>query len=201
MHIKKENSALKMQIDDLKTKINVLQNTEFELKELKQSIGLKYSFSNYKYMEKVLGFDKSPYESFMIISKTSPITTTGKIVISSDGLVGIITNYNDKIAFVMTVCDQKLSIPAKTEKERLIISGIYKNKMKSKETKKNIESTKLNLSLGEILYTSGEGGFFPANIPIAKITEIHQDSNSISATPLSNIADVSYVWIISPVSD
>ncbi|MDR0744702.1 MAG: rod shape-determining protein MreC [Holosporales bacterium] len=200
MHVKKENAVLKMKIDELKIKLNTIQNMEVELKELKQHVGLKYSFSDYKYIEKVLGFDKSPYESYMIISVTNPTTTAGKIVISSDGLIGVIFDSNDKIARVMTICDQRLNVPIKSKNEKLIISGIDKNQMVFKEIKEKLASTESNFEIGEILYTSGEGGFFPINIPVAKITAIEKLSNKIVSTPLSNIAQVSYVWVISPIT-
>lgn len=200
-HIKKENSELREQIENLKTKISELQNAEFEIDKLKKSVGLKYAFSNFKHMERVLGFDKSPYESFMIISAADSATLPGKIVISSDGLVGVVTDGNGKIARVTTICDKTLSVSAKTENERFIISGIGENQMESKETKKNIESAKLSVNLGEILYTSGEGGFFPSDIPIARITKIDWEANGVFAVPLSNMADLSYVWIISPIGE
>ncbi|GHT88430.1 cell shape-determining protein MreC [Alphaproteobacteria bacterium] len=199
MNLKKENARLKMELDELKVEINSSENTELELEKLKKSVGLKYSFSNFKVMEKVLGFDKSPHESFMLISVSDDMTKPGQIVISSDGLVGVIFDCNDKVARVMTVCDQKLNVPVKTSTSRLILSGDSKNEMKSQEINEEIESAKFDINIGDVLRTSGDGGLFPADIPVASVTKIATDKKIVTATPLSKIENIGCVYVISPV--
>ena len=198
MNIKSENNRLRMDIDALKIKITTANNIENEFMKLKNSVNLKYSVSTYKSIEKVLGFDKSVYESFLVISANHTTSKKGSVVISSDGLVGLIFDSFNDVARVMTIADQKICIPVKTiSGEHLIISGNGKNSMISKEIKENNLSSKIRVVPGEILYTSGEGGIFQANIPVAVVTGIQYDSLVI-AEPISNIDDISYVWTVSP---
>lgn len=202
IHIKKENEELKIKIDELKIQLNTTKNVENELNQLKKSINLNYYITNYRYVEKVLGFDKTPYESFMIISANNDQTLPGKVVISSDGLIGVIKDSNKKFARVMTVCDHRLKVPVKSESERLILTGNDKNEMISKEIRETTDHPKITFNEGEILQTSGDGGFFPANLPVAKISSVSQSSSTkISATPTTDLRNVSYVWIISPTAE
>lgn len=198
--IKKENKHLQIELDTLKIKTITAKGTEYELNELKKSINMKYSLSSFRSVEKVLGFDKAIYNSFLIISATQKETKPGGIVISSDGLIGIIFDITDKIARVMTIYDHKINIPVKSESgEHLILSGNGKLGLFSKEIKTSEKSVNINLNLGDVLYTSGEGGVFHSNIPVAKISKIDNKKNEIFAEPVANLQSLSFVWIIDPI--
>lgn len=197
MHLKKENEKLRLELDELKIKIITTKELENDLTSLKNSVNLKYSVSTYKSIEKILGFDKSAYNSFLIISSTQENSKKGGIIISSDGLLGVIFDSYNGIARVMTIADQKLYIPVKSDSgEHFIISGNGKNKMISQEIRGNTQN--INIKISDILYTSGEGGVFQAGIPVAKITEI-KDDKTIIAEPVVNIDDTKFVWVVSPL--
>lgn len=198
--IKKENKRLQMELDTLKIKTITAKGTEYELNELKKSINMKYSLSSFRSVEKVLGFDKAIYNSFLIISATQKETKPGSIVISSDGLIGIIFDITDKIARVMTIHDHKINIPVKSDSgEHLILSGSGRSGLFSKEIKTSSKSVNINLQLNDFLYTSGEGGVFHANIPVAKVSKIDNEKNEIFAEPVANLQSLSFVWIINPI--
>ena len=52
------------------------------------------------------------------------------------------------------------------------------------------------LTVGDILYTSGEGGFYEKGIPVAKIINVGSNKAEIRATPIVQVSHVNYVWII-----
>ena len=198
MHLKKENVELRRQIDDLKVKITTSRNIEAEYEALKNSVELKYSMSNYKFIEKILGFDKSSYNSFLIISATHDSSKEGVVVISSDGLVGLIFDSSNGIARVLTISDQKLCVPVKSDSgEHLILSGDGKDRMISREIRQTDSEIKLKLKEGDVLYTSGEGGVFQAGIPVAKVTKIKND-DTVYAEPIVHFNNLSFVWIVAP---
>ncbi len=197
--LKKEIEDLRRESDDLKIKIETIKNYEKELGDLKKSLNLNYSISTYKVIERVLGFEYSVFDSFMLISVSHNSIKQGSVVLSSDGIVGIVYLINNDIARVMTITDQKINIPVKSlSGEHIILSGTGKNEMVSSEIKENITSSKLNIKPGDILYTSGEGGVFYSDIPVAKVIKI-KESGSILAEPISKINNISFVWIIDPI--
>ena len=195
--LKKENESLKLELDELRVKTIIAAGAEKELEEMKKIVNLKYHSNSFEFMEKILGFDKSIYNSYLLISATQHNTKGNSIVISSDALVGLIVSSHKGVAKVLPITSQKISIPTKTNTgEHVILSGKDRDEMFSKEIKSNTIS---NLKIGDILYTSGEGGTYKENIPVAKITKIDESKNAISAKPIVELNKLSFVWIIDPI--
>lgn len=195
--LKKENEALKLELDALKIKTIMAAGIEKELEELRNTVNLKYKTTLFNAMEKVLGFDKSIYSSHILISHTQNSTHEDSVAITPDGVVGVILEIYPKTAKILPITSQKIAIPVRTKSgEHLIISGTDKNEMVSKEIRSN---TSANLEVGEILYTSGEGGIYKEDIPVAEITEIDEIKNEIKAKPLIELDKVSFVWVVEPV--
>jgi rod shape-determining protein MreC len=195
--VKNENKKLRLELDELKIKTIVVSGIEKEIEELKKIVNLRYSSNLYRTMEKVLGFDRSMYDSFILISVTQKETNEGAIVISSDGLVGFVFDLNGTVARVLPITNQKMAIPVKTANgEHMIIAGTDKNELISKEIQDNAIS---NLKVGDMLMTSGEGGVFIANIPVANITKVDRKTGEVHAIPVTQVKKLSFVWIINSV--
>ena len=196
--VKKENESLKLEIDALKIKTIIATGIEKELEELRKAVNLKYQSNLFNAMEKVLGFEKSIFNSHILISSTQNQTKENSVVITPEGLVGLVIKTSGKTAKVLSITNQKISIPVRTETgEHLIISGTDKNEMISREIKSNTVS---ELNIGDILYTSGEGGIFKENIPVAKITEINEQKNEITAKPIVEMSKLNFVWIVEGIA-
>ncbi|MDR2667249.1 MAG: rod shape-determining protein MreC [Holosporales bacterium] len=194
--IKNENERLRFELDKFKIKTVMSSWAERELEELRELANLRYKSDLFKNMEKILGFDNSIYDSFMLISATHDCTKDGAVVISSDGLVGIIFDVCTELGRVLPITNQRMSIPVKSQNgEHLIISGTGNNSMISKEVMTNSVS---NFEIGEILVTSGAGGVFEKNIPVARITQIDAAKIEVVAQPLAEIAGLSFVWVVNP---
>lgn len=194
--LKKENEVLRLQVDELRIKTSIVANAEKELAELKKLVNLKYDSNSFEFMEKVLGFDKSIYNSYLLISSTHAATKADSVVISANALVGLIVDSNDNIAKILPITSQKISVPTKTiSGEHIILSGTGQKKMFSKEIKSNTIS---DLKIGETLYTSGAGGVYKKNIPVAKISKIDKIKNEISAKPIVELNKLSFVWVVDP---
>lgn len=199
MDIKNENAMLKQENNILKLKLATIKNIEKELDNLSREVNLKYAYYSEKYIEKVLGFDKGAYDSFLLISSTHQNAKKGMPIIVNEGLVGIIWDSCDNLSRAITIADPKICIPVKSHTgEHMILSGNGKNKMISQLVKQS--GKKINISIGDILYTSGEGGIFPIDVPVAKVIEIQNSINKIIAIPLVDIDNISFVWIIHSIS-
>lgn len=196
--LKNDLQKIKMENDSLKIILTTTTDLKNELNELKKSIDFRYTLSNYKVVEKVLGFDNGIYESFMIISATHEEVLPGSVVISSNGLVGVIYDRHNSVARVMHVFDQKINIPVVSQSgDHMILGGNGKNDMFSREISSPIDSSSLKSKENEILITSGEGGVFPYGIPVARITEIKD--NFVKAAPIHHLDNIAFVWILQPI--
>jgi rod shape-determining protein MreC len=195
--MKNENTKLKLEIEKLKAKAITISEIEKELKELKKVVNLGDSSDTYKYIEKVQGYDNSIYDSFILISAKQEKTKQGAVVISNEGLVGLVYDSKNSMARVLNLTNQKMFVPGVTDKEcHLILRGTGKNELISVEI---MDNTISNLEIGDIIYTSGEGGTFSKGIPVAEITEINKDKSEILAKPTVNLDKLSFVWITDPV--
>ena len=192
--LNQENKNLKKEIDNLKINIIKAQDSHQELAKLKQAVNLNYSFEGYKTIEKILGFEKTAYESFLIISSTHNNAKKGMFVIASTGLVGLLIDSGNEISRVMTLSDSKIFVPVKSQSgEHFIISGNGKNKMFAKEMKNNTKSLKINI--GDVLCTSGDGGCFAPDIPVAKITGIGKNGE-VTCSPIANLHNTAFVFVV-----
>lgn len=193
VQLKKENDRLTKELDELKIKKIIETEEKKELEDLRNFLKIKTNNIEYKYMEKVIGIDKTPYESYILIASNNEELQNDCIVFSNEGLVGIVHIKYKNHARILPITSSKLSIPVKTDlNKHLILSGQDNDILISKEILDN--STK-DLKVGDILKTSGEGGFFGINIPVAEIIEINQEKNIIKAKPVVNFDKLVYVFI------
>ena len=58
----------------------------------------------------------------------------------------------------------------------------------------------MNLSVGEIAYTSGISDIYPANIPVASVIEVNDNNKrpfqDVKVEILANIKEFNYVFIV-----
>ena len=197
LNLKDKNEKLKLENEKLKAKVAVLSNVEKEVEELKAAANLRYRSSRFECMEKVLGFDNSIYSSYVLVSALHGKTTEGAVVLSSNSLVGLVMSSNGHIAKVLPITSCKIFVPVKNANgEHVILTGTDTDEMVSVAIRSNTTST---LNIGDILYTSGEGGTYEQDIPVATITSIDSTKNEIHAKPLVKLNALSFVWTISPV--
>ena len=149
-------------------------------------------------MVKILGFDDSVFNSFLLISKTQDSTKKDSVVISSNGLIGIVLEVHNKIAKVLPLTASDMFIPVKNNLgEHLILKGVGENKLISLEIQ---SSTTKYIKINDILYTSGEGGIYKSGIPVAKVVEIDQNKTKIYAEPVANLNTINYVWTMNALT-
>ena len=192
--VKRENEILKKELNELKIDKVGVSNALKELEGLKRLLNLRYKSEKFNVIEKILGHSKSIFSSNIIISKTHGITQEDSVAMTPDGLVGLVISSDDKIAEILPVTSSKIAVPVKTLSGiHLIISGTDQDKMVSREILGNKIA---DLVGGDILYTSGEGGVYPKDIPVAKITKIDIQQNMVIATPLVELDYADFVYII-----
>ncbi len=195
LDIKQENETLRQEIEVLKIENIKANECIQELDEIKINLNIKHNSERFNVREKVLGFEDSVYNSYLIISKTHDDVAEDSIVITSDGIVGVVRSVYEKSARVLPVTNSLMAIPVKTNSGlHLIIRGTDKNEMVAVEIQQHDAISRL--TVGEILYTSGEGGFYEKDIPIAKITKVNSKEAKIHAIPVVQISDINYVYLI-----
>jgi rod shape-determining protein MreC len=201
LDIKRENQNLRRKIETLKLEVVTLKNTSQELMELKKSMKVSFPIKNLSAIGKVLGYDRTFFDSFLMINVNGTKCTQGDVVISNDGLVGIIHDVHRNTARVRTITDNRIFIPVITKSgERVIMTGNCTENMESAELYDQNNINQHGIKVGDILYTSGEGGVFPINIIVAKVIKVDGLKKKIIAAPVIDFKKIDYVWILNPVT-
>jgi len=108
------------------------------------------------------------------------------VIVSSEGLVGVVDSTSDNHATVRTIFDASLSVPVTIPGKSL--AALSRGQGKSLA----IDFVPLAAAPepGEILYTSGAGGMYPPGIAVARITNVQpipgQLFVTVSAEPVAH---------------
>ena len=127
----------------------------------------------------------------------------GMVVMNSTGVIGKITNvstFSSDVKLITTTdTNNKMSVTITSGDNHLtgVINGYdYKTKWLEVEGISNTE----NVSVGDLVYTSGLGGVFPSGILVGKVANISTDvydlSKIINVSPSANFADINYVTVL-----
>ncbi len=94
--------------------------------------------------------------------------STDDVIVSSEGLVGVVDATSANHATVRTIFDASLAVPVTIPGTALAAISRGQGDSLSIE----FVPEKLAPVVGQLLYTSGAGGLFPPGISVARITEI-----------------------------
>jgi rod shape-determining protein MreC len=122
-------------------------------------------------------------------------------VIDAHAIMGQITEVTPFRAKVIMITDPMHAIPVRVLRSGLLTVAKGTGRVDSLELPFLPNSA--DISVGDLLISSGLGGRYPADYPVARVTQIDQDSSTgapvVYAMPLAKLAqsrDVMLVWQI-----
>ena len=193
IYILKKNKQLEQENKDLRYKL-------YKFNYSSDKIISKFFKSDQENIELVIGFDKGMFDSFLIISRTDygkNSAQEGDIVFSNDGLIGIVATITNNYSLVRTITNSRIFIPSKTKDGALLVlHGTDSNFLESVAIKNT--NSKLAIKVGDILYTSGEGGLFKQNIPVAKVISVSEEK--LIAEPIVYFPKLEFVNFCKPIN-
>jgi len=111
---------------------------------------------------------------------------TDDVIVSSEGLVGVIDSRTDQHATVRTILDASLAVPVTVPGTALAAL------LRGQGDRLQVSFVPLEQApkVGAVLFTSGAGGFFPPGIAVARITDVKpipgQLFADVEATPMAH---------------
>jgi rod shape-determining protein MreC len=189
---KKENKALKEELEKLKFYYINSLNIHQENKELRNALNfVKSRSTNYK-SARLIGIANQNFGNKIYIDagKNRNIKE-GSIVIGNFGVIGRIQQVDEDISKIILITDSLSHIPIIASKARVrgILVGNNSEYMEINYLNKNNR-----IEIGDQIFTSGDGDTLPPGLLVGVVKKINK--NSVFVVPVENINKVNIATII-----
>ena len=204
--LKEENAALKKQLAEMEAAIRQAEKDSAENERLKQLLGLKAQrpdLTSDLQAAMITEHTVTNWTSSLTIDKgTRHGLEVNDCVISETGaLVGLISEVGTNWATVLTLVDTDTSLGAQVFRTNDL--GLAQGNFSLMGEKRlRLEYLPADCSLlgGDLVVTSGLGGFYPAGLVIGSVAEVQQDDSGATSyailTPAVNFDELSEVFVI-----
>lgn len=200
-----ENIKLKKEISKYKQMQADYDSTKDELAELKKFMGIKEENKDFVLSDpcQVIGYvTNDPYKSFYIDKGKKDKIEYYSPVVTSEGLVGIVTEVAESYSVVTTIMSDDISISAAVSStgQTGIISGSMEAFGDGCTRMNHIEKTKDGIKKGDIIVTAAGSGIFPKGYLIGTVKDINDSESGLtsfaSIEPAVNFDNLSTVMCI-----
>ena len=185
-----ENKYLKEQISQSNLFKLKSEKLEIENNILRKELSLLPPvLENYVFV-KVTADTQTRYNKTVIVSAGNNMDIRkGDAALTSKGLIGSIIEVYEKYSRVLLINDINSNIPVRVGEKNIkaIISGNNTDKIDLLYSKEN-----LPFEEEDIVYTSGDGGYFNPGIPIGIL---RKENNTIYIDPLNDLSQIQYINI------
>ncbi len=169
-----EIESLKAESRILRARLQQLQVLAEENTRLRNLLSSSRKVADDVIVAELLSVNQNPYRQLIEINKgTSDGVEAGQAVIDEHGLMGQVINVNPESATIILISDPDHAIPV-----QFIRSGVrsvaFGNGSTDQLELRFLPAT-ADIVIGDELVTSGLGGRFPGDYPVATVTTINED--------------------------
>ena len=117
---------------------------------------------------KVLGRSPEKMSQRLLLQAARSDVSTDDVIVSSEGLVGLVDAVSGRHATVRTIFDASISVPVTIPGTSLAALS------RGQGDSLSIDFVPLTMAVatGSVLYTSGAGGLFPPGIAVARVVDV-----------------------------
>ena len=199
--LKKENAALKEELNDLRKKQVELEELRRQNETYKEFLALKEENPDFVFVDaRVIAADPTdPYGNFTVGAGSLADVKAGNAVITPEGLIGVVSDVGLNYAKVKTVLDPSLQIAAYDSRTREDgLTGNDYDLVKDGKLKLCRLTRDTTAAVGDFVVTYG--GQYPSGLLIGKITAVKPESDGLSkyaqVEPFAPVFSVAEVFII-----
>ena len=153
----------------------------------------------------IINVDVDPYRQLLVINKgTNDEVYMSQPLIDAQGIMGQIVHANPSSSTAMLITDASHALPVQVDRTGLRAIAFGTGKIDHLDLRHIPHNA--DIRKGDLLITSGLGGRFPANYPVAIITKIERSADepfvTVRAEPLALLdrsREVLLVWHNRPV--
>jgi len=198
-----KNMALENRISELELKLLESQAILDENESLKVQLEIDNTFQHFKLKHgRIIIREHDNFSQVFVIDVgTVDGIKLNQPVIHNEGLVGYISSVSQHTSVVTTILDPRtsVSVTISTINEPAILKGNLELKANN-NLKLEYIPIDSEISIGDMLYSSGLGSMFPNSLPVGKVTKIVNKKNDSDryaiVDPCVNIRAISEVSVI-----
>ena len=201
--LKKENEKLEKEVEKLEYDLLEIESIKADNNDLRDKLEIKERYNHFKlvYADIIIKNYDNFDETFVINKGKNDGIKLKQAVITKDGLLGHISSVTEGTSVVTTILDPNVSVGVEiaSVNKNALVKGDFslKNEGKLKLTYIPIDT---EVTVSEIVYTSGIGEVYPKGIPVGTIEKVVNKKNEIDRyaiiTPLVDINNISSVGVI-----
>ena len=181
--LQKENEELKKQIAKLETALADTYTNEVEIERLKNIVNVIETSPDLQFVAAdVVSASADGYGSTFSVNKgTLDVIKLNSVVVSCDGLVGKVTDIGFNWATVTAITDPSMSVGATVKRSEAtgVTEGTVSLRAKGLLRLSYITAD-ASVIRGDVIFTSGLGGVFPAGILIGRVTDVESEENGLA---------------------
>lgn len=188
LNIKKENARLKNELSEMKTKLNLFDESIIENERLKTILDFQKNTKMTLVPAQVIGRDLLPDHKTITINKgTKHGLKHLQAVLTVTGAVGYIFKPTERTSHVMLITDRYSVVDAVIQKTRA--HGILEGTSKDSGILQYIDRTE-DVKPGDLIVTGGIDNIFPKGFPLGVVTDVERKTKSATlAVDIKPIVD------------
>ena len=177
--VQAENEQLKEALLLQEQKLALLDETEKENARLSELLNFTEANPNMQYVTaSVIARDSNPYIDTITLNAGSRNGVTEKAaVICADGIVGRVYEVGPNWCRVKTMCndEMRISVMVQRTRDEGMLGGLYEEDGLLIGTMLYYLPGKPDIEVGDVIRTSGIGGFFPKGLYVGKVLSVNED--------------------------
>ncbi|MDO6415465.1 rod shape-determining protein MreC [Sphingomonas sp. BIUV-7] len=170
----RQNRALRAELEATANRLIQARATEYENARLKRLLHVVERGTQPIVVARLIGSDAANHRRTVTLAAgTSDGVRAGQPVRGPGGLVGRVAEAGARVARVLLVSDGGSSVPVRVARtgQPALVAGKGDGTVEIKSTQLGAPP----LHRGDLLFTSGTGGVFPAGVPVAVVLSVSGD--------------------------
>ncbi len=199
---RRQNADLKAENAQLRASLHESERAAVENVELRRLVQLKRSVEAESVSAQVVAKDFSPFFRVVriVIDRGVPDLRSHMPVIGTDGVVGSVLRVSGDTADVQLAVDAAFGVDV--EDERTHARGFVRGTgdVARYAAKVEMVDARDDVSVGDLLVTSGKGRWFPRGLPVARVTKVVRREigreQQVEAEPTVDFSRLEHVLVL-----
>ena len=204
--VRDENKELKKENDKLKAEIDEYSKLKEENERLQKVLNFKDEKNNYDYIgTNIIGISgDSILNGYIVDRGKDDGIEKGMVVLSADGLVGQVSSVGKNWAIVQCIVNEnvKVAVMVDSTRENTGILQGYKDYFNNNLAKVLNLPMDSEVKEGDVIVTSGLGGYYPKEIKIGEVVSVEEDRvkvmKSAIVKPYVDFNKIEELFIVAP---